>query len=160
MAKLLSTDCFDSFLLEQAVIRMAATYSIDGQLNKDFYDGDVSDGESDPEHRLFTFLPWSEVRPLCREMIKGKKAPTLMKITLRLKPSYVEATLQRAADLQPGTLENVAGLLLNIRLDDTGLHLTTGIAARTFLMDKSPDCVWDRTMERFLASKDIDFIAQ
>lgn len=160
MSRLLSTDCFDSFLLQEATIRMAVTYSIDGQLNKDFYEGDVSEHDGDSEHRLFAYQPWSEARALCREMIKGKKAPTMMKITLQLKPSYVEATLGRAADLQPGTLANIAGLLLNIRLDDTGLHLITGVAARTFLLDKSPDRVWDRTMERFLASKEIDFVME
>ena len=160
MAKLFSTDSFDSFLLKEAVIRMAVTYSIDGQLNKDFYENDVADGEGDPGHRFFSYQPWSEARLLCREIIKGKRAPSFLRLTLFLKPQYVAPTLQKAADLQTGTLENIAALVLNIRLDETGLHLITGVAAKTFLMDKSPDRVWDHTVERFLAPKEIAFVAE
>lgn len=160
MAKLFSTDSFDSFLLKEAVIRMAVTYSIDGQLSDDFCKDDVPEDTGIPGHRFFSYQPWSEARPLCREIIKGKKAPSFLRLTLQLKPEYVEPTLQKAQDLQNGTLENVAALLLNIRLDDAGLHLITGVAVKTFLMDKSPDRVWDRTVERFLAAKEIDFITE
>ncbi len=160
MAKLFSTDSFDSFLLKEAVIRMAVTYSIDGQLNKDFYENDVADGEGDPGHRFFSYQPWSEARLLCREIIKGKKAPSFLRLTLLLKPQYVFPTLQKADDLPRSTMENVAALILNVRLDDTGLHLITGVAVKTFLPDKTPDRIWDHTMERFLAAKEIAFVAE
>ena len=160
MSKLFSSDCFDSFLLEEAVIRMAVTYSIDGYLNKDFGGSDASDDESDPEHRFFTLQPWSKVRPICREMIKGKQAPSLLKVTLQLKPEFIARTLEKAPDLQPGSLEAVTALALNIRLDAGGLHLTTGVATKTFLLDKSPDRVWDLTMERFLAARGFDFVKE
>jgi hypothetical protein len=160
MAKLFSSDTFDSFLLKEAVIRMAVTYSIDGQLNKEFYEDGVSDIKNDPEHRFFAYQPWSEARLLCREIIKGKKAPSFLRLTLQLKPQYMSPTLQKAKDLQNGTLEQISALILNVRLDSTGLHLITGVAANTFLMDKSPDRIWDRTVERFLASKEIDFVTE
>ena len=53
MSKLLSSDCFDSFLLEEAVIRMAVTYTIDGHLNKDFLESDADADPVDPVQRPF-----------------------------------------------------------------------------------------------------------
>ena len=154
MSKLLSSDCFDSFLLEEAVIRMAVTYTIDGHLNRNFYESDVWD---DPTQRPFIMQPWSEARGICREMIRGKKAPASLRITLRLKPEPMAKTLAGDKDLQPGTADAVGALVVNIRLDDTGLHLITGVSWKSFSMDKAPDRIWDRTMERFLAAKGIDW---
>lgn len=157
MSKLLSSDCFDSFLLEEAVIRMAVTYTIDGHLNKDFDKSDAQYDFSDPAQRPFLMQPWSSARLICREMIKGTKAPSSFRFTLVLKPEFMKKTLQEAPDLQPGTLDAVSALAINIRLDSGGLHLITGVSASSFIADKSPDRIWDRTMERFLAAKGIDF---
>lgn len=157
MSKLLSSDCFDSFLLEEAVIRMAVTYTIDGHLNKDFYESDADGDSRDPVQRPFLMQPWSEARGICREIIKGKRAPSSFRFTLCLKSEFVTATLKEAPDLQPGTLEAVSALEINIRLDSGGLHLVTGVSMNTFVADKSPDRVWDHTVERFLAGKGIDF---
>ena len=41
MSKILAGDAFDSFLLEEARIRMAVTWDIDGHLNEQFYPADV-----------------------------------------------------------------------------------------------------------------------
>lgn len=160
MSKLFSTECFDSFLLEEAVIRMAVTYTVDGHLNTDFGHSDATDGESDPEHRFFMFETWSRARLICREMIKGRQAPSFLRLTLRLKPDQMHRILETAPDLQPGTLEAVSAFALNIRLDAGRLTLITGTASNTFLMDKSPDRVWDQTMERFLASRGFDFVRE
>ena len=152
MSKLLSTDCFDSFLLEEAIIRMAVTYTIDGHLNRNFYESDVWD---DPMQRPFIMQPWSDARGICREMIRGKKAPSSLRITLQLKPDAMEKTLSGDKDILPGTAEAVGALAVNIRLDDTGLHLVTGVSWKSFSMDKAPERIWDRTMERFLMAKGI-----
>lgn len=157
MSKLLSSECFDSFLLEEAVIRMAVTYTIDGHLNKDFYESDAEGDPGDPVQRPFLMQPWSDARSICREIIKGKHAPSSFRFTLCLKPAFVAATLREAPDLQPGTLEAVSALQINIRLDAQGLRLLTGVAMNTFVADKSPDRVWDQTIERFLARKEISF---
>lgn len=154
MSKLLSTDCFDSFLLDEAVIRMAVTYTIDGHLNKDFYESAVWD---DPVQRPFALQPWSEARLMCREMIKGKKAPSSFRITLQLKPSYIDKTLSTGRDLQPGTVDAVGALAINIRLEEGILRVITGVSMKQFVMDKSPDRIWDEVMEKFLISKGIQF---
>lgn len=158
MSKLLSSDCFDSFLLEEAVIRMAVTYTIDGHLNKDFLESDADADPVDPVQRPFIMQPWSSARGICREIIKGKKAPSSFRFTLCLKPAFVAETLKDAPELLPGTLDVVSALALCIRLDSHGLHLVTGVSMSSFAPDKSPDRIWDHTVERFLAAKGIDFV--
>ena len=54
MGKLLGTECFDSFLLEEAVITTYNTFRIDGRINREFY----SDEEWEIRKRIRTsFLP-------------------------------------------------------------------------------------------------------
>ena len=133
---------------------MAVTYTIDGHLNQNFYESDVWE---DPAQRPFSMQPWSQVRGICREMIKGKRAPASFRFTLQLKPEYVGKTLSSGQALQPGTREAVCALVINIRMDEKGLQLVTGVAMQGFVMDKAPDRIWDQTMERFLASKGMEF---
>ena len=37
MGKLLSSECFDSFLLTEAKVRTEATWTMDGRVNRDFF---------------------------------------------------------------------------------------------------------------------------
>lgn len=154
MSKFLSSDCFDSFLLEEAVIRMAVTYTVDGHLNRDFYEDAVWE---DPAQRPFMLQPWSEARRICREMIKGRKAPASFRFTLQLKPEYVEKTLSTGHDIDSSTIPAVGALVVNIRLEDGVCRLITGVSMKQFVMDRSPDRVWDEVMERFLSAKEIQF---
>lgn len=142
MSGLLSTDAFDSFLLQEAVIKMAATYTIDGQLNADFVEAGSLAEEDGYSGK---FAAWSIMRPHIRDIIKGKTAPSFFRIVLQLKPEY-------AAKLTEGY-----SFLLNIRLDASGIHIVSGVSMDTFTLDKSADELWDRTMEKFLLSKNIDF---
>ena len=150
MSKLLSSDCFDSFLLEEARIKMAVSYVIDGHLNRDFYS---SEEWEDASQRPYELQPWSLMRGVCHDLIKGTKAPSAFSFVLHLKPEFIGRTL---SEVSADTVSAVQALVLNIRLDSTGLHLVTGVSMRGFSLDKSPDKIWDKTMERFLASKGIN----
>lgn len=164
MSKLLSSDCFDSFLLEEATIQMAVTFRIDGRLNRDFFD---SDEWKDSERRPYELSPWSHVRGYCHDCIKGRKAPAGFRFILQLKPEYVSASL---SDVPENTKAAVSSLAINIRMstplsDEDALpqnnvgdiHIVTGISMKTFTLDKSAEPAWDRTIERFLTSKGIEF---
>jgi hypothetical protein len=148
MGKLFSSDSFDSFLLEEASIRTAVTWDLDGHLNKDFYTTEEWD---DKTARPWNLLPWSEVRPLCRELIKGKKAPVSFRFVLQLKPEYLEKTLHTDT---PSSLP-VSALLLNIRYDGSVASILTGVSYSTFTLDKSAEALWDKTVIRFLESREI-----
>ncbi len=151
MSKLLSSDSFDSFLLEEAVIKMAATFSIDGHLNKEFYPGDVWE---DSAQRPYDFAPWSEMRSFCHDCIKGKTAPAGFRFTLQLKPEYIAKVL---AGLPEQTVSSVKALGINIRLDGTGIHVITIVSMKTFTLDKSAEPIWDKTMQKFLNARGITF---
>ena len=47
--------------------------------------------------------------------------------------------------------------MLNIRYDGTGLTLVTGTSYNTFLMDKTPDALWDRAVRQFLTKRQLDY---
>lgn len=150
MSKLLSSDTFDSFLLEEARIKMGVSYVIDGHLNRDFYSPEEWE-EAGKEPSGLT--EWSAVRATCRDLIKGKRAPSAFSFVFHLKSEYMDRTL---AEVPADTRNFVQALLLNIRLDSTGLHLVTGVSMRGFTTDRSPEKVWDRTVSRFLAARGID----
>ncbi len=153
MNKLLAGESFDGFLLEEAVIGTAGTFTLDGHLNKDFF---AQDPESAPQE-LPEFLPWSQIRGLCFQLIKGKRTPLFFRFTLQLAPEKAAALLKREnCSIDPGL---VKALALNIRYDGSKAVLTTAVSLRTFLATKEPDAIWDRALRVFLEREGIPFEA-
>lgn len=152
MSRLLAGDDFDSFLLEKASISTYNTFTIDGRQNRAFYR--LEEWE-DKELRPYDFSMWKTVRPICFDLIKGKHTPTSFHFVLQLIPDYKAAILQKG---DTGiTADQVTAFVLNIKYDGTGLILVTGTALQTFLMDKTPDELWDKTVRQFLYKKGIDY---
>ncbi len=150
MNQLLASDVFDIFLLEEAVITTANTIMIDGHLNREFYSteelasGQVTDYE---------YTPWSTLKGLCFQLIKGKRTPLSFKFIFHLKPEIAEKLLAREGC--PADSSQIKALVLTIRYDGTKARLTTGCAYHTFVMSKAPEQVWDKTLSRYLADKGI-----
>lgn len=152
MGKLLSSDCFDSFLLEEASISMGITMKLDGRLNRSFYTNEEWELLSS---RGYDLTPWKNVRPLCHEFIKGKKAPAAFQIVLHLNPDAIPALLEKGgAQIDPA---QVRALLIGIRYDGTGASVTTGVSTHTFTMDKSADAVWDQAVQQFFTAREIAY---
>lgn len=148
MNQLLVTDTFDVFLLEEAVISTACTFSIDGHINRDFFRGD---GET-PE-LSYDFRPWGEIKGLCFDLIKGKRTPLAFRFVLHLMPEKATALLAKeGSDVDPSL---VKALVLNIRFDGTKAVLTTATAYHTFLPSKEPDAIWDKALMKYLEAKGI-----
>lgn len=152
MGQLLTMDTFDSFLLNEASIAMNTTIHIDGYQVKDFY---TVEEWADETIRPYDYVAWKEIRPLCFQLIKGRKTPAGFKFILHLMPPYVEKTLL-AGDTEV-TADMVKALILNIKYDGTTLTCVTATAFHTFVMDKTLDALWDKTMRQFFIKKDIDF---
>lgn len=152
MAKLLSADAFDSFLLEEAQIHTYNTFVIDGHQNKDFY---TKEELEDPELFPYEYSMWKDMKGICFQLIKGKKVPSFLKIILHQIPENSYTILEE------GGAKNLAGNLkafvVTIKFDANGLMLTTGTSFTTFLMDKTPDLLWDQAFRRFLTEKGIEF---
>lgn len=154
MNQLLVADAFEPFLLEEAVIGTACTFTIDGRINQDFFAGDEA---SDPEaaHRKYDFRPWNEVKGLCFDLIKGKRTPLFFRFVLHLMPEKALALLEKeGCDVD---LSQIKALVLNIRYDGSKTLLTTGTALHTFLLSKEPDTIWDRALRKYLDGKGISY---
>ena len=152
MTKLLSGGSFDSFLLEEASLSMQITWVLDGRINRSFYSNEEWEDESCHPYPL---IAWSEVRGHLRELIRGKTAPSSLSIVLQLRPDHCEKLLTSQG--YPHLKDNIGAMVLNIRYDGTEVTLVTGIALKNFTLDKNADRIWDETMEKFLASREIGF---
>ena len=152
MSKLLSADTFDSFLLEEARIHTFNTFIIDGHQNKEFY---TKEELEDSELFPYEYSQWKTMKSICYQLIKGKKVPTLMKVILQKKPEETYALLEEGKALEfAGALK---AFVVTIKYDGNGLLLTTGTSFSTFVMDKSPDLLWDDAFRKFLTAQGIDF---
>lgn len=152
MGKLLASESFDSFLLEEASISTYNTFFIDGHQNRDFYSKEEWE---DKELCPYDFTMWKQIRPICFSLIKGTHTPTAFKFILHLIPDYTASIVQNAdTNITP---EQIKALVLTIKYDGTALTLITGTAFHTFLMDKTVDNLWDNAIRHFLAKKEIAF---
>lgn len=152
MNQFLAGDAFDSFLLEQAVISTYNTFTIDGRENRAFY---TTEEWEDKEIRPYEFTKWKKIRPVCFDLIKGKRTPASFQFVLHLLPEYTASLLEKSdTSVLP---DQVKAFVLNIKYDGTALTLITGTAFHTFLMDKTPDALWDRTVRQFLSKHQIDY---
>ena len=152
MGKLLGSEDFDAFLLEEASVSTYNTFFIDGHQNRDFYSAEEWEDES---IRPYEFSTWKTIRPICFDLIKGTHTPTAFRFVLHLIPAHVESILQKGGSEL--NLQQVKAFVLNIKYDGTDLTLVTGTAFHTFLMDKTPDILWDRAVKQFLSTKEIEY---
>lgn len=154
MNALLRSDQFDSFLVEEAVITTFNTFHIDGHLVKEFYSSEeLEELERNQQSTLFSY--WNEIRPVCFQLIKGKKTPVSFRVVLHAAPQLVEKI---AANPECGVAANlIRSLVLNIRYDSGKVTCVTGSAFTTFVMDKSVERLWDAYVRQLLSGFGLDF---
>ncbi|MDE7323705.1 MAG: hypothetical protein K2N73_13510 [Lachnospiraceae bacterium] len=154
MNSLLVTEQFDSFLVAEAVITTYNTFHIDGHLVKDFYTSEeLEDLELHKKSTLFSY--WNDIRPVCFQLIKGRKTPVSFKVVFHAAPELIEKI---AANPECQVAANlIRSLVLNIRYDNGKVTCITGTAFTTFIMDKSVDKIWDGYIRQFLSSFGLDF---
>ena len=150
--KLFIGEVFDKFCLSEAVITTFNTFTIDGRLQKDFFDTDslnkiTEDGRT---HSL-----WRDTKAFFWSVIRGKRTPLSFKIVLHLSRSGVEAAI-RNTDSEISS-EQIDGLFLNLQFKNGSLLCTTGTSLRTFSMDKRPEQLWDDMVLNFLTQNQIIF---
>ncbi len=148
MSKLLATNTFDDFLLQEATLQMSIGYVIDGHINKEFYQND----DSDEAEKLLPFISYHDVRSTLFDLIKGKRTPLGFQVVLQLSP-------KKCALLFPEGLEThlIKGLLLNIRYDGTKVLITSAISYSSFTLDRAPELIWDEALMNFLKGAGITF---
>ena len=152
MARLLTGEDFDCFLLEEASVSTYNTFLIDGHQNKAFYTAEEWEDET---VRPYDLSEWKTVRPICFDLIKGTRTPAAFRFVLHLIPKYTESILTKGGSSVSAA--QVKAFVLIIKYDGAGLILVSGTAFHTFLPDKTPDTLWDQALKRFLSEKDISF---
>ena len=151
MNKLLLTPVFDDFLVSESTITTFTTFTIEGQLRREFYAPDEFPEGMDPESSQVT---WAMIRPFCLQIFKGKRLPLSFRIVLQLSAAKT-AVLLEENDLNIAP-EDIFGLFLNIQYRGGTLTLTTGSSLRVFSMDRSLDQAWDRSLKEFLAASGLE----
>ncbi len=148
MAKLLTQNAFDNFILRELELQTFMSYSLNGKLNEAFFST-----EELKERRSVRYALWSEVRSIAYTMIKGNKTPLSMKIVFQLSEDLTDVLVgQTGGRISP---EEVGGLYINIRFENNELHIITGTAIKTFTLDKTLEQEWDKEVARFLKEQDI-----
>lgn len=151
MAKLLTAELFDRYLLEEASIDTFNTFNIDGKIHREFYSGTDADPEEIPAE---DFSRWSKVRPLCLDLIKGKRTPLSFKFVLHLSPEE-KAAVFGGEDMDVTPEQISPGLIIKYKSGE--VIITTGISYSIFTLDKSAEKAWDNYIPSFLSSNNIDF---
>ncbi len=149
----LCTDTFKDFVLEEASLTTANTYTIDGRLVQEYYSHEEWE---DPAFHPYDFAPWENLRPLCYSLIKGKRTPVRFQFVLQAKPDKAGELLQAGEDTAD-TLSQLQALILNIRYDGQKLTLVSGTSYQTFVMDHTIDKLWDAALRQFLTEHNIAF---
>ncbi len=86
---LFTKDSFDDFLLREAEFRTFCVFSVNGRSERDWYTEEELE-----EERIEEYTAWRKLRPLCFQLIRGKKIPGAFHITFRLSPAGAEGFLR------------------------------------------------------------------
>lgn len=154
MNALLLSEQFDSFLVEEVVITTFNTFHIDGHFVKEFYNREEL-AEWEDAGKSTDFSYWKDIRPVCFQLIKGRKPPASFRVVLHAAPELIR---EIAAAPECQTAANlIRSLVLNIRYGNGKAACITGSAFTTFVMDKSVDNLWDAYVRRLLTGFGLDF---
>lgn len=130
MQLLFQTDTFNEYELVSADLKTELGYSIDGHINRDYYE-DESENLPLTGH---TFLPWSIAKDKIFQLIRGKKTPSRLKIILRVNPEQLHSMLTyENSSLNPNDID---GVFLNILFQEQKLNVICGVSYKIFTLDK------------------------
>lgn len=139
MSLLFSSEGFDNFFVSEVSIETFSTFHIDGFINKEFLN---------EEETVEKYARWSRLRPLCRELIKGKRTPLSMKFTFVLDDDMCKRILNES---------NGIHLLFNVSFQGNELRIISATSTDTFMLDKSYEAVWDDMFKKMLSQLQTDY---
>ncbi len=128
---------FDEFPMVEAAFSTLIDVTIDGHAHEEFL--------TEEEKQKVTFqsgvISWAKAKPLCFEILKGKRLPLRFKIVFMLPERLVRNLISNAqVNYRP---EDVNALFLNIKYESGKLSAVTGTSLKVFTMDRSLEEVWD-----------------
>ncbi len=150
MAKLLTNSTFDFFLLREMELQTFTNFTITGQFNEAFFTKEEL--EERGENR---YIKWGDVRQVAFTMIKGNKSPLALKIVFQLSKDRCELLVNRFGGKL--SIDDIGGLYLNVRYEKGELHIITGVAIKTFTLDKTLEQEWDQEVKNLFKEQGIVF---
>lgn len=148
MKSLLATNMFDAFFMEEASITTYNHFTIDGHLIPDFYTKEEQEAML-TDGSFPAFSKWEQMRPICFELIKGKRTPVQFKIVLHAPQNVVKELISKEECTIDHSL--VRALVCTIRFDGINTTCISATALSTFVPDKSLDKLWDEWVSVFLS---------
>ena len=154
MTKILATDIFDFFLVNEITIETYNTFNINGKINKEFYNDSALDDKAESSVNADKYSNWSTLRPVCLNLIKGKRTPLGFKFVFYLDDAHKSKLI---SENEIGILPDQVVLGLNIKYANGEMILTTGTAYNIFTLDKELEKVWDNYIPGFLDKNNIEY---
>lgn len=145
MSLLFSSDSLDNLLLSEAVIKTFSTFSIDGHTNNEFYGDTVEPSK---------YSSWASLRPMCRELIKGKRIPIAMRFSF-LVPEEQKNELLKASAYSGETTG--IHFIYNIIFEGNDLKIISATSTDTFIFSKEYETVCDNYLKVMLTSLEVSF---
>lgn len=142
---ILRGEAFDEFLLAKAVITNGVSYVIDGHLTKGFYAPDELEMMGISGERC---MRYGRIRPLCFDMIKGKRTPQSFQFIFLASADQIRRVLEQ--EQIPLRAEDIGNLSLTIRYVNQELVMTCSATLNIFTPDKTMEEAWQRWLCAFL----------
>lgn len=143
MNKLLIGTDFDIFHATDIYITTFNTFHIDGHIMKDFYDKEEYESLGCP-----VISKWSDLKPLCYQIIKGHNTPLNFKIIFKMPDSIVIDIIDKNQLGIP--YENITGFFLNIKYDNSSLSYVTGTSLNIFDPGREAEHAFDKFISDFI----------
>ena len=159
MAQLLLKETFDSFLFIEGEIVTANTYTIDGFIQKKFFEdrveGAAGNSATVVDNPIPEYSSWKDMREYCFSIIKGKRTPLSFKFIFSLDSAGIADLIASGGiDVKP---DEVQGLYLNVKFDGETLICITGTSFKSFSMDKTLERAWDARVQEFFEEHGIEY---
>lgn len=147
MAHLLLKETFDDFLFIEGEIVTANTFTIDGFIQKKFFEKDTG--------LIPEYTSWNALRDYCFSIIKGKRTPLSFKFIYSMSPADIQKLITSASlDVDP---HEIQGLYLNIKYDGEHLVCITGTSFKSFSLDKTLEKTWDGYVQKLFEGCGIEY---
>lgn len=141
---LFSDNIFDEFFVQETEILTYNRFSIDGRIQKSYFDTQDT-GE------IAKFSKWRDIKPICFDLIKGKRLPLSFKIVLK----YPDIDMG-LDDASRKILNNESyDFFINIKYEEKKLSFISAASMKKFDMDKNIISEWDRYIRDFLKKNEV-----
>lgn len=92
---------------------------------------------------------WHNIKPICYDLIKGKKTPVKFKFILKADRKLTASLLEEAG--LSFSLNDIGGLYINIRYENNILDCISATNLNLFTLDKSLEHAWNEYVNKFLS---------